>query len=146
MTRTTRYQGAIIRDHHILLITHREHSTGRTYWLIPGGGIEPGESEEDCVIREMREETSLEVRVERLLLDEQGGEGRMYRFYKTYLCTPLSGEAAPGYEPEPEAAANYSISSVDWFDLRQPLAWGHAVISDTITYPQLLRIRAALGY
>ena len=146
MIRTTRYQGAIIRDHHILLISHTDHKTGRTYWLLPGGGMEPGESEEECVAREMREETSLVVHIERLLLNEEAAEGRVYRFYKTYLCTPVSGEAAPGYEPEPEAAATYAISAVGWFDLREPLSWGHAVAGDAITYPLLLRVRAALGY
>ena len=42
--RTIVYQGAIIRDHHILLIKHTEHATSRGYWLIPGGGIEPDPS------------------------------------------------------------------------------------------------------
>ena len=45
MLRHTRYQGAIIRDHHILLLLHREHDGGRGYWIIPGGGMEEGESE-----------------------------------------------------------------------------------------------------
>ena len=70
MTRITRYQGAIIRDHHILLIQQTEHASGRSYWLLPGGGIEPDETEEDCVQREMWEETGLHVHVQCLLLDE----------------------------------------------------------------------------
>src|SRR4051812_25705926 len=41
MTPSTRYQGAIIRDHHILLLKQVEHASGRSYWQIPGGGIEP---------------------------------------------------------------------------------------------------------
>ena len=55
MTGITRYQGAIIKDHHILLIKQTEHASGRSYWLIPGGGIEPGETEEVCVQREVLE-------------------------------------------------------------------------------------------
>ena len=54
MTRITRYQGAIIQDHHILLIKQSEPASGRSYWLIPGGGIEPDETEEVCVQREMQ--------------------------------------------------------------------------------------------
>lgn len=146
MKRHTRYQGAIVRDHHILLIAHREHATGRTYWVIPGGGIEPGETEEACVRREMLEETSLTVHVERLLMDESSTEGRVYEKYKTYLCTPLSGEAAPGYEPEPEASANYRIDQVAWVDLRDPSTWSPAVTSDRFTYPALQQIRSLLGY
>ncbi len=57
--RTIRYQGAIIRDDHLLLIKHREHESGREYWILPGGGRESDESEEDCVKRELQEETGL---------------------------------------------------------------------------------------
>lgn len=57
MTRIIRYQGAIIKDHHVLLLRHREHKTGRSYWLFPGGSIEENETEEQCVAREMFEET-----------------------------------------------------------------------------------------
>ncbi len=62
MPRIYRYQGAIIQNNHMLLICHQEHASGRAYWLIPGGGIEPGETEVECVIREMKEETCLDVR------------------------------------------------------------------------------------
>ena len=46
MTPSTRYQGAIIRDHHILLLKQTEHASGRSYWQIPGGRIEQDETEE----------------------------------------------------------------------------------------------------
>jgi 8-oxo-dGTP diphosphatase len=146
MNRLTRYQGAIIREHQILLITHRERASGRTYWVIPGGGMEPGESPEECVRREMQEETGLEVRVLRLLVEEDGLPGGVYMYMHTYLCEILSGEPRPGYEPEPEANALYAIQSVGWFDLRDPLGWGPAVQSDPFTYPLMLRIRDVLGY
>ncbi len=32
MQRTIRYQGAVIRDNQILLIQHRHHGDGRSYW------------------------------------------------------------------------------------------------------------------
>ena len=52
MTPRIRYQGAIIRNQHILLLKQIEHASGRSYWQIPGGGIEPHETEEQCVQRE----------------------------------------------------------------------------------------------
>ena len=63
MKKTIRYQGAILRDAHILLVLHREHMGGRSYWLLPGGGREDCETEVECVIREMKEETGLDVKV-----------------------------------------------------------------------------------
>lgn len=145
-SRRTRYQGAIVVDHHILLIKHREHRTGRAYWVMPGGGIDSGETEEECVRREMQEETNLDVRVISLLLNEPALPGNLYQQYKTYLCEPVTGEASPGGEPEPSAASWYSISAVKWFDLRSEAEWDPLLVNDPITYLALQSIRRKLGY
>jgi len=144
--RLVRYQGAIIREHHILLIRHQERLSGRDYWVIPGGGLIEGETEEACVIREMKDETNLDVRVERLLLDLARPPGRIYQRAKTYLCTIVGGAAQPGYEPEPEASQAYAIVEVRWFDLRDQASWGEKVHNDAITYALLLKLRSVLGY
>jgi 8-oxo-dGTP pyrophosphatase MutT (NUDIX family) len=146
MKRDIRYQGAIVKDDQVLLIRHREHETGRSYWLFPGGGIEPDETDAACVAREMREETGVEVIVERLLYEEQTPQSNYYQRRQTFLCTIVSGEPSPGYEPEIEAHENYGIVEVRWFDLRDIASWSDVLTTDAITYPQLLRLRAALGY
>lgn len=146
MLHYTRCQGAIIRDHQILLITHQERDTGRSYWVIPGGGLESGETPEQCTRREMQEETGLEVQVIRLLFAEDEARGSMQWHKLTYLCKILSGDPSPGYEPEPESNARYVISAVGWFDLRDPQTWEPLVKNNPYTYPLLQRIRTTLGY
>jgi 8-oxo-dGTP diphosphatase len=145
MNRIIRYQGAIVHDHQLLLIRHQEH-TGRSYWLFPGGGIEAGETAEACVAREMHEETNLQVAVERLLLDETASPGGVYQRRHTYLCAVLAGTASPGYEPEEDAAAEYGIVEVAWFDLRSRAEWPELVKSNAITHAQMLSVQLALGY
>jgi 8-oxo-dGTP pyrophosphatase MutT (NUDIX family) len=144
MSRVIRYQGAILHNHQLLLIKHREHASGHSYWVIPGGGIEVGEAEEACVQREMHEETHLEVEVGRLLLDEPAAPGGVYQRRKTYLCRPINGEAQPGYEPEPDQ--QYAIVRVGWFDLRNATTWDSQVYDDSITYSLLQRLQEVLGY
>ncbi len=147
--RRTRYQGAIVRDHHILLLYGREDwgDGPREFWLLPGGGSEPGESTEETVYREMLEETMLEVRVERLLLDRppHPSDNGPYKRILTYLCTPTGGMAAPGVEPE-TSPEEWVILDVGWFDLRDEEDWGEAILKDLITYDQLVEIRRQLGY
>ena len=142
----TRYQGAIIRDHQVLLLKQVEHASGRSYWQIPGGRIEPDETEEQCVQREMLEETGLEVRVDTLLLDEPSPRGSIYHRWKTYRCTILAGEALPGCEPEADYVNAYSFSEVGWFDLRHPATWDARLGSHSYIAAWLQRIQDALGY
>lgn len=146
MARTVRCQGAIVQDHRLLLIQHREYASGTNYWVIPGGGQEGAESEEACVVREMKEETSLEVAVERRLFEVATPGGSVYQRHATYLCRVLSGEAAPGCEPEPELINSYGIVAVQWFDLRDPASWDPAVNEQPFTVANLRRVQAALGY
>lgn len=146
MAPRTRYQGAIIRDHQVLLLKQIEHASGRSYWQIPGGGIEPDETEEQCVQREMREETGLDARVDALLLDEPSSPGAIYQRWKTYRCAILAGEARLGSEPEAVYADAYSFIEVGWFDLRHPATWKGRLEADSYICAWLQRVQAALGY
>ena len=143
--RDIRYQGAVVEDGKLLLIKHSEHKTERIYWVFPGGGREEGETEEECVVREIREETYLDVEIASLVLDEKGMPGGVYKRRKTYLCKVIGGEAKPGYEPEEEANSVYSISEVRWFDLADEASWGEKLRGDDLTYGQMMRLRKVLG-
>ncbi len=89
MERTVRCQGAIIREGRILLVKHVFHGSDHTYWWLPGGGQRSEETQEECVVREVKEETNLDVRVERLLFEKPDTGRHHYRRYATYLCAPL---------------------------------------------------------
>lgn len=66
----------IVRDGKILL----SHELNSGWWLIPGGGQEEGETPEDCVIREVEEETGVLVRpIKQFLV--------MHEYYEEYLYT-----------------------------------------------------------
>ena len=144
--RHTRYQGAIIKDDHILLIRHTEYASGRSYWVIPGGGREPNETEIECVQREMAEETNLEVEVIRFLFETTLPNDRFNKTRKTFLCSAVTGQPSPGIEPEEDAAALYAITDVAWFDLRTDERWDPAIFENQIAFPILQEIRRALGY
>jgi 8-oxo-dGTP diphosphatase len=60
---TTRVSVIVInKEKNILLVRHRKGN--RQYWVLPGGRMEFGETFAECAVREMREETGLEVEVD----------------------------------------------------------------------------------
>ena len=90
----------VIRDRSVLLIRRgKEPLKGR--WLIPGGTVELGESLQDAVVREVREETGLTVspreavlvfdRIERAL-----GAVAYHYVIVDYVCDLVGGTLAAG--------------------------------------------------
>ncbi|GAA2811465.1 NUDIX hydrolase [Saccharopolyspora taberi] len=56
--------GAVVFDQFgRLLLVKRAHDPGRGKWSLPGGRVEPGETDQMAVAREVREETGLSVTV-----------------------------------------------------------------------------------
>ena len=59
-----RATAAVIEHEQKLLIAQRMKDG---YWEFPGGKIDPGETPAECVIREIKEELGIEIRIERAL-------------------------------------------------------------------------------
>jgi len=90
--------GAVIVDNGNVLIVKRKYDPLAGQWSLPGGGVELGETLEESIVREMREETGLEIEVgpvievfDRITRDEQG-EVRYHFVLVDYLCWPIGGE------------------------------------------------------
>lgn len=83
--------GAIIqRADGRLLMIKRGNEPGRGLWSLPGGRVEPGESEEAAVAREVAEETGLVVTVGKLAGRIQRGRYDI----GDYFATVVGGELA----------------------------------------------------
>jgi len=110
--------------------------------MLPGGGREEDEDEATCVVREVHEETGLQVRIERYLFDRpaEPPDGT-YTRWRTYWCSVESGVASPG-GGEGSAA---ELIDVVWIPMLNESVWPAGIVSDVFLYPQLLAIRSAVS-
>ncbi|MGP7998082.1 MAG: NUDIX hydrolase [Streptosporangiaceae bacterium] len=90
--------GAIIKDQAgRLLLIKRGHAPQAGRWSLPGGRVEPGETDQQAVVREIREETGLEVRCDQLVGSvERPWPPDAVMEIRDYAATVTGGTLAPG--------------------------------------------------
>jgi 8-oxo-dGTP diphosphatase len=78
-------------------LIRRGHDPGAGLWSLPGGRIEPGETDEQAVVREIREETGLIVVCDRLVgsVERPGLDGAVVDI-RDYAAIITGGELAAG--------------------------------------------------
>jgi 8-oxo-dGTP pyrophosphatase MutT (NUDIX family) len=80
----------IVQDEEILLIDRQRN--GRSYYVLPGGGVEPGESLAQAAIREAQEELSLAVELGPLLYTRPWDNGRLQQMEYAFFVTHYDGQ------------------------------------------------------
>jgi len=99
----------VIIEHGRALLIRRGSEPLKGQWSIPGGTLELGESLQEGVVRELREETGLEVRVVEVIevfdrifpgnghaVFVKGMKPRFHFVIVDYLCERISGEPCAG--------------------------------------------------
>ena len=84
--------GIVVDDSGRLLLVRRGREPAKGSWSIPGGRVEPGESDEQATVRELLEETGLRVDVGTLAgtVHRDGPGGAVYAI-RDYACTLADG-------------------------------------------------------
>jgi 8-oxo-dGTP diphosphatase len=112
MRPTLRASAAIVVRRRILLV--RQEKAGTTYWLLPGGRVDRGESLEDTVTREVEEECCVRVAVRQppmALVESISPDGgtRRHGIELVFAATPVS-------EPFIPRPGDPAIKEVRWVD------------------------------
>lgn len=89
--KTIQVVAALIVHDGRIFATQRGYGDWEGYWEFPGGKVEPGETPEDALTREIREELATEIRVERYVTTIEWDYPAFHLSMRCYLCSVLSG-------------------------------------------------------
>ena len=103
--------GAVVQDGRLLLV-RRSSRRGRGNWQVPGGFVEPDETIEQAVVREVEEEAGVTAEVEGIVgLRNRYAQDVGNSLYIVILLRPLSGEPKPDGR-EVDRAAYFALDEI----------------------------------
>ena len=112
--KTIQVVAALIVHDKRIFATQRGYGEWKGWWEFPGGKVEPDETPEDALVREIREELATDIRVERHVTTIEWDYPAFHLSMRCYLCSIVSGSLTL---LEHEAAAwldREHLSSVQW--------------------------------
>lgn len=82
---------AIIQKENKILATKRGYGEFINMWEFPGGKIESGETKEEALIREIKEELNIEINVDKFAIDIEYQYPNFYLFMSCFMCSIKEG-------------------------------------------------------
>ena len=89
--KTIRVVAAVIRDGQRIFATQRGYGPWKDWWEFPGGKMEAGETPQEALVREIREELNTEIAVGDKLADVEYDYPDFHLSMTCFLCRILSG-------------------------------------------------------
>ena len=102
-----------------IFATQRGYGDYKDGWEIPGGKLEPGETAEACIVREIREELATEIKAERILGVVDHDYPNFHLTMYCILCTIVSGKLQLLEHEAAKWLTKETLRSVDWLPADQ---------------------------
>ena len=143
-THTIRVTGVLLHEGKLLLVRQRVHEARA--WSLPGGKLEPGETLGDAVVRELREETGLEVRVLRQLYLCDKPEERLVHVTFLLETDDVAGLRMPTNELETTPITDQAwVAPADLPAYGFSQAWADRVTAGFPDAPRYAGLKAEIG-
>lgn len=112
--KTIEVVAAIIVKGNKVFATQRGYGEFKDGWEFPGGKIELGESPQEALIREIREELDVDIKVGRLLETVEYDYPKFHLTMHCFICELLSEEIILKEHEDAKWLAEDELYSVDW--------------------------------
>lgn len=112
--KTIRVVAAIIRDKDKIFATQRGYGEFKDGWEFPGGKIEPGETPEEAIVREIKEELDTEVEVIELLDTVEYDYPNFHLSMGCFICKIKSGDLVLKEHEAAKWLTKDTLGSLEW--------------------------------
>lgn len=105
---------AIFRKENTIFATEKGYGEFKGYWEFPGGKVEPGESLEEALRREIREELQVEIHIEEKFTELDYDYPHFHLTMHCYFCSVLSGEITLVEATDARWLKKEELNTVNW--------------------------------
>ncbi len=112
--KTVHVVAAIIIHNKKLFATQRGYGEFKDGWEFPGGKVEPGESPQDALKREIREELATEIEVGPYIDTIEYDYPTFHLSMKCYVCSVISGKLELLEHENAAWLSKETLNSVNW--------------------------------
>ncbi|HAP20771.1 MAG TPA: 8-oxo-dGTP diphosphatase MutT [Lachnospiraceae bacterium] len=112
--KTVKVAAAIIQKGNQVFATQRGYGDFKDGWEFPGGKIEPGETPEEALVREIKEELDTEISIRKLIYVVEYDYSQFHLTMYCYLCEVLSGQLVLKEHEAARWLTKDTLESVDW--------------------------------
>ena len=112
--KTVRVVAAIIIENDKVFATQRGYGEFKDGWEFPGGKIEPGETPEEAIVREIKEELDTEVEVIELLDTVEYDYPNFHLSMGCFICKIKSGDLVLKEHEAAKCLTKDTLGSLEW--------------------------------
>ena len=112
---------AVIRRDDTIFATQRGYGEWKDWWEFPGGKMEPGETREEALVREIREELSAEISIDKFLCTVEYDYPAFHLTLHCFLCSLVSGALHLNEHESARWLDRDAIGSVGWLPADESL-------------------------
>ena len=112
--KTIRVAAAVIRDDNKIFATQRGYGEFKDGWEFPGGKIEAGETAEEALVREIKEELDADIKVGELIDTVEYDYPDFHLSMDCFFCELLSREFVLKEHEAARWLSKEELDSVDW--------------------------------
>ncbi|MEQ9423688.1 MAG: NUDIX hydrolase [Cyclobacteriaceae bacterium] len=110
--------GILIEANKLLMVRHQGFGKAGHLWIPPGGGVEFGESVNEALTREFKEETGLDISVKSFLFINEFIDQPLHAMELFFLVEKVDGKLNLGFDPEFETN-DQIIDDIQFHSLNQ---------------------------